>query len=134
MRSVSNLEIARAWLLGMNEHNVGRMFSLCREDMIGEEIAEPHPNIGRDVVVASYVELFKGFPNCKSEILNEFSDSDQALIEIHWTGTNAGEFRGTAATNKFVDVRIAYIFKFEGGKIARITEYYDGATVAAQMS
>ncbi len=130
---MDNLQIARNWLQGMNDHAVEKMFSLCREDMIGEEVAEPHPNIGRQAVADSYVDLFKGFPDCQSEILNELADKNQALIEIRWTGTNTGPFRGTPATDKRVDVKIAYIFKFEAGKICHITEYYDGATVAAQM-
>ncbi len=130
---MDNLQIARQWLQGMNEHNVEKMFSLCQEDMVGREIAEPHPNIGRQAVADSYVDLFGGFPDCKSEILNEMADKDQALVEIRWTGTNTGAFRGTPATGKFVDVQIAYIFKFRGGNISNITEYYDGATVAAQM-
>ncbi len=130
---MDNLQIAKAWLQGMNEHSVEKMFGLCREDMIGEEVAEPHPNVGRKAVADSYVDLFNGFPDCASEILNELADKDQALVEIRWTGTNTGAFRGDPATDKRVDVKIAYIFKFQDGKISRITEYYDGATVASQM-
>ncbi len=128
------LDVARQWIRGMDEHNVKKMFDLCTEDLYGEEIAEPHPNIGRKAVADSYVDLFKGFPDCISEILNEFAGSDQVLIEVRWTGTNTGEYRGAPATHKPVDCRIAYIFKFRGDKICRITEYYDGATVGAQLS
>jgi steroid delta-isomerase-like uncharacterized protein len=131
---VDSLELARAWLRGMDEHDVDKMFSLCCEDMIGDEVADPHPNIGRDAVAASYVDLFQGFPDCRSEVLNELSAGDQALVEIRWLGTNTGEFRGTPSTGKPVDVKIAYVFKVRDGRISRITEYYDGATVAAQMS
>ncbi len=131
---MTNLETALAWLRGMDEHDVNKMFALCCEDMVGREVAEPHPNIGRDAVAATYIDLFKGFPDCKSEILNSFSDTDQCVAEIRWIGTNTGEYRGSPATNKLVDVQIAYLFRFEGGRISRITEYYDGATVVAQMS
>jgi steroid delta-isomerase-like uncharacterized protein len=130
----NNLHIAEQWLQGMNEHDVNKMFNLCQPDMIGDEVAETRPNIGREAVAASYVDLFEGFPDCRSEIINEFSNSDQALIEIRWTGTNSGAFRGTPPSNKVVDVRIAYIFKFQGDRISRITEYYDGAAVAAQTA
>lgn len=131
---MTNLQTAEAWINGMCEHNVDKMFSLCQADLIGREIAEPHPNIGRDAVAATYTDLFRGFPDCRCEILNEFSDDDQVLIEIRWVGTNSGPYRGAPATNKQVDVPIAYIFKFGGDKIERITEYYDGATVGAQMA
>ena len=127
------LDIAKQWIWGMDEHDVGKMFKLCTEDLYGDEVAESHPFVGRQAVADSYADLFTGFPDCKSEIINEFAGSNQVLIEVRWTGTNTGAFRGTPATNKIVDCRIAYIFKFLGEKICRITEYYDGATVAAQM-
>lgn len=128
------LEISRQWIKTMDEHDAGKMFALCTEDLLGEEIAEPHPYVGRNAVADSYVDLFQGFPDCKSEILNEFTGGDQALIEVRWTGTNTGSFRGTPPTDKLVDCRIAYIFRFRGDQICQITEYYDGATVAAQLS
>ncbi|OGO64007.1 MAG: hypothetical protein A2029_10215 [Chloroflexi bacterium RBG_19FT_COMBO_47_9] len=131
---MTNIQVARDWIQGMNEHDVDKMFRVCTEDLFGEEIAEPHPMVGRSAVADSYVDLFEGFPDCKSEIINEFSGDGQTLIEVRWTGTNTGSFRGTPPTNKPVDCRIAYIFAFQGENISRITEYYDGATVASQLS
>jgi steroid delta-isomerase-like uncharacterized protein len=127
------IEIARKWLNAMNEHDADRMSALCWEDAVGDEVADPPPAQGRDQIANSYRELFAGFPDSKAEIQNIFSGQDQVLAEVRWTGTNKADFRGSPATGKFVDIRIAYIFKIEGGKIRRITEYYDGATVANQM-
>jgi steroid delta-isomerase-like uncharacterized protein len=126
-------EIAQKWFDAMNKHDVGGMTSLCWEDAVGDEVAEPSPYEGREKIAKSYRELFAGFPDCRSEVLNAFSGQDQALVEVRWCGTNKAEFRGLAATGKFVDIRIAYVFKVEGGKIRKITEYYDGAAVARQM-
>jgi len=127
------IELAKKWLMAMNEHNTERMSSLCWEDAVGEEVASPPPAAGRDQIAKNYRELFQGFPDCKAEILTIFSGQGQALAEVRWSGTNRGDFRGTPATGKFVDIRIAYIFKIRDGKIRQITEYYDGATVSAQM-
>jgi len=126
-------EVAKNWLQAMNEHSVDKMNSLCWEDVVGEEIADPPPAKGREKIANSYRELFIAFPDCKCEVLNIFSGQDQALAEVRWTGTNKNDFRGTPATGRFVDVKIAYIFKIDGKKIRKITEYYDGATVAKQM-
>lgn len=127
------IHIARKWLEAMNGHDVERMSSLCWEDAVGEEVASPPPAVGRDQIAKSYRELFEGFPDCKGEVLNIFSGQDQVLAEIRWSGTNKVDFRGTPATGRFVDIRIAYIFRIEKGKIRRITEYYDGAAIATQM-
>jgi len=127
------IEVAKKWLNAMNEYDVDQMSAICWEDAVGDEVAEPPPAEGRDRIANSYQELFAGFPDSKAEILNIFSGQDQVLAEVRWSGTNKADFRGTPATGKFVDIRIAYIFKIEGGKIRRITEYYDGAAVASQM-
>jgi len=127
------IHIARKWLDAMNGHDAERMSFLCWEDATGEEVASPPPAVGREQIAKSYRELFEGFPDCKAEILNIFSGQDQVLAEVRWSGTNRADFRGTPATGRFVDIRIAYIFRVEKGKIRRIAEYYDGAAVATQM-
>jgi len=127
------VDIAKNWLKAMDEHNVDKMSSLCWEDAVGEEIAEPHPAENREQIAKSYRELFIAFPDCTAEILNIFSSKNHVLAEVRWKGTHKGDFRGTPATGKLVDIKIAYIFKIDKGKIKKITEYYDGATVAKQM-
>lgn len=127
------IDIATSWLRAMNEYDIDKMSSLCWEDVVGEEVATSDPAEGREQLASNYRELFAAHPDCKAEILNIFSGQNQVLAEVRWTGTNTGDFRGTPATGKLVDIRIAYIFKIDGRKIRRITEYYDGATIDRQM-
>jgi len=47
--------------------------------------------------------------------------------------TNSGVFRGAEPTGKRVDLRIAYFFKLKDGRIDKITEYYDLATLLVQQ-
>ena len=129
----TEIDLVKQWLDAMNKHNVKKMTTFCTKDAVGDEVADPPPAQGRDQIVKSYQELFKGFSDCKVEILNIFSGKGQVLAEVRWSGTNRAEFRGTPATERFVDIRIAYVFRIEKGRIRRITEYYDGATVATQM-
>ncbi len=129
----TEIDLVKKWLDAMNGHNVDQMSSLCTVEAVGDEVADPPPAQCRDQIAKSYRELFIGFSDCKAEIVNIFSGKDQVLAEVRWSGTNQADFRGIPATGRFVDIRIAYIFKVEKGKITRITEYYDGATVATQM-
>ncbi len=112
----------------MNAHDLARMNALYTADVVGDEVADP-PVRDRIGLEESYRELLYSFPDCKAELLNIFSGGDQVLAEIRWTGTNTREFRGQPATNKLTDLRIAYIFKIEGDKIKKVTEYYDSASV-----
>lgn len=127
------IEVAKSWLKAMNEHDIDKMSSLCWKDAVGDEVAEPSPAKGSEQIATSYRELFTAYPDCAAEILNIFSGQNQVLAEVRWAGTNKGDFRGTPATGKFVDIRIAYIFKVDEKKISRITEYYDAATLARQI-
>ena len=127
------VEIARKWLAAMNEYDLNKMSALCSEDAVADEVADPPPVEGRDRIAKAYQELFSGFPDARAETLNVFSGQDQVLAEVRWRGTHRGDFRGIRATGKVVDVRIAYIFKIRDGNIGRITEYYDGAAVSAQL-
>lgn len=122
------IDIVREWLDAMNAHDLPRMNALYSEDAVGEEVADP-PVRDREALEESYRELFYSYPDCKAKLLNIFSGGDQVLAEIRWTGTNKREFRGRPPTNELVGLRIAYIFEVEAGKIKKITEYYDSASV-----
>jgi ketosteroid isomerase-like protein len=98
------------------------------------EVAEREAHSGRDYLVWAYQDLFVGYPDCSSEILNGFAGEDQALVEVQWRGTNSGEFRGEEPSGGAADIRIAYIFRFRDGLISGITEYYDMHTLLGQLS
>jgi len=122
------LETATLWMNAMNAHDLSAMASLYAENVVGLEVADP-PEHNKEGLIASYKDLFSAYPDCRAETLNAFEGADQAVIEIRWTGTNTGPFRGAPPTQAVSDVRIAYIFRVAGDKIAGITEYYDTAQV-----
>ena len=122
------LETAKLWMDATNGHDLPAMESLYAENVVGLEVADP-PAHDKEGLIASYKDLFSAYPDCRGETLNEFEGADQAVIEIRWTGTNTGPFRGAPPTQAVSDVRIAYIFRVSGDKIVGITEYYDTAQV-----
>ncbi len=122
------LETATLWMDAMNAHDLYAMASLYAPDVVGLEVADP-PEHDKEGLTAAYDELFSAYPDCRAETLNAFGGADQAVIEIRWIGTHTGPFRGEAPTQAVSDVRIAYIFRVDGDKIVRITEYYDTAQV-----
>lgn len=128
-----NLEIAKAWIEAMNKHNLQKMESLYADDIVNEEIPEHKTIIGKEIVTKTYEELFKAFPDCKATIANYVAGENYVLLEVIWEGTNKGEFRGTPATNRKAELKIAYVFKIINGKIYEIREYYDALTYLKQM-
>jgi steroid delta-isomerase-like uncharacterized protein len=131
--NLSIVPLAEEWIFAMNAHDVKRMMSLLTEDAVAEEVPENEPRRGRKSIGEAYREVFEGYPDCNAKILNQIIGSDQALIEVSFKATNKGSFRGSPATNKPIDLRIAYILKAEKGKISHITEYYDLVTLLIQQ-
>ena len=129
-----NLEVARSWIQAMLEHDPAKMGAMAAADVKVLEVAEGEVHEGREYLVWAYEDLFRGYPDCTCQIINDFAGDDQALVEVRWRGTETGEFRGRPPSGGKVDLRIGYVFAFSGGVISAITEYYDAATLEKQLA
>ena len=128
-----NLAAALAWIQAMEEHDAAKMGAMAIEDVDVMEVAEGIGHKGRGHLVWAYEDLFGAYPDCTCEIVNTFAGDDQVLVEVQWKGTETGSFRGQPSSGGKVDIRIGYIFRFAGGSIAAITEYYDAGTLVKQL-
>jgi len=127
------LDIRDGFLAAMNEHNAEKMAQYCADDVVADEVAESEPFVGVEAFKEAYSGLFEGYPDCHSRILETCMDGDAIICQVRWTATNTGVFRGLDPTGKKVDLRIAYFLTLKDGKIAKITEYYDLATLLVQQ-
>jgi len=127
------MEVIEGFFEAMNEHDVEEMARYCTDGVVADEVAEPEPFIGVDNFKKAYTEVFQGYPDCVAEVKEWFVDGDVVICQVSWRGTNSGVFRSTEPTGKKVDLRIAYFLKLKDGKIDRITEYYDVATIMVQQ-
>lgn len=127
------IQVIEGFFRAMNEHDVENMGGYCTEGVIADEVAEPETFDGVDHFKKSYSELFQGYPDCTAEVDQWVVDGDAVVCQVRWRATNSGVFRGAEPTGKKVDIRIAYFFKLRDGRIDRITEYYDVATIMVQQ-
>jgi steroid delta-isomerase-like uncharacterized protein len=132
--AAENLLAARAWMQAMVKRDPAKMGAMAAEDVQVLEVAEGEVHEGRDFLIWAYEDLFSAYPDCTCEVLNAFAADDQVMVEVRWRGTETGSFRGQPATGGKVDIRIGYVFKFAGGLISAIIEYYDAATLERQLS
>ena len=133
MKREDLMRVIEAFFKAMNEHDVEKMATYCTESIVSDEVAESEPFVGMGSFKKSYAEVFEGYPDCVVEVEDRFVDGDHVICKVRWRATNSGPFRGSEPTGKSVDIRIAYFFRLKGGKIDRITEYYDLATLLAQQ-
>lgn len=133
MKREELLTVRDSFFAAMNEHNVEKMAQYCTDDIVADEVAEPEPFLGAEAFKQSYLDVFQGYPDCQSEVLETFTDGDTIICQVKWDATNSGIFRGVEPTGKKVELRIAYFLSTKEGKIARITEFYDLATLLVQQ-
>ncbi|MFH1243530.1 MAG: ester cyclase [Pseudomonadota bacterium] len=117
----------------MNDHDVDKMAEFCTQGIVADEVAEHKPLTGMGAFKKAYSDVFGGYPDCTAEVEETFVDGNAVICQVRWKATNRGVFRGVEPTGKPVDLRIAYFFRFKGGKIDKITEYYDLATLLVQQ-
>jgi len=133
MKREELLEIRDGFFAAMNEHDVEKMAQYCTEDIVADEVAEPEPFVGVEAFKQSYSDVFEGYPDCHAEVLGTLLDDNTIICQVRWDATNSGIFRGVKPTGRKVDLRIAYFLSTKEGKITRITEYYDLATLLIQQ-
>jgi len=133
MDKESLIKTIEDFFIAMNEHDVEKMGQFCAADIVADEVAEPETFNGVDAFKQAYTDLFQGYPDCTADVQEPFVDGPNVICHVRWQAINSGVFRGGEPTGKKVDLRIAYFFKFEKGKIDRITEYYDVATLLVQQ-
>jgi steroid delta-isomerase-like uncharacterized protein len=126
-------ETVDQFFIAMNRYDVRGMASLLTDDVVAWEVAEAEACHGRDAFAKSYNELFTGYPDCRCAILERHDAGNDVICEVRWSATNTGVYKGVPPTGKPVELRIAYFFRFDGDRIARITEYYDLATLLVQQ-
>lgn len=133
MKREDQIKIIDDFISAMNDHDVEKMGRLCTEGIVADEVAEAEPFIGIGAFKQAYLDVFQGYPDCVAEALETFVDGDTVISQVRWYATNSGVFRGAEPTHKKVDLRIAYFFSLKDGKIDRITEYYDLASILTQQ-
>ncbi len=73
------------------------------------------------------------FSDLKFEVLHQFTAGSTSIMEIRASGTNDGELMGLPATGKPVQVDICNVIEERDGKIFAEREYFDSASLMAQL-
>lgn len=111
--------------------------------VLGDLLADNHVRyLNDDKVAAGQTELqssmtpyFTGFPDFNIEILHKSTIVDNAIF-VHWklTGTNNGEFAGSPATGKKVDVNgLSRLHFNEEGKLHTEHIHFDRLQLMEQL-
>jgi steroid delta-isomerase-like uncharacterized protein len=127
------LDIVNAWIAATNENRIDEGVLLFSEDASHDEVPADVVYTGREGIADAYKKTLIGFPDMWTEVTNSVDADDGVCVEVVWTGTHKGEFRGLRATGKTYRLRGVMIFKFKSDRIHHVTEYYDSAQFSKQI-
>ena len=66
----------------------------------------------RDGVLAFFRMQLAAFPDTRMDVQDIVASGEKVVARVRYVGTNRGEFMGTPATGKTVDVQLVDIFRF----------------------
>ncbi len=116
-----------------------RLGATVTDDYIYNEFGTQRRVQGRQ----AWVEIWQGwrqaFPDVKGTVENIFVSGNQAVAETTWNGTLQGDFAGPGGTiaangKRMQDLRVAFVYTAEGGKLKELNVYFDVTTLLQQIS
>lgn len=109
------------------------MAALYAEDAVMNHPGMP-PIQGRQAILATISEWYKGAPDMKSWGSRVWQSGDNLAVEWGWSGTNTGEYMGMKPTEKKIgQLGVSVITLNDQGLIKSETRYADDATIGVQM-
>ena len=134
--AVSYLGLIKDSIAAFNRGDLERGVAHYAEN--AEVIDPTGKHVGRSQILASQKVWHTAFPDAKGEVTNQLADGDQVLTEVTFRGTHTGPLAGpngmtVPATNKKIDMHVAFVDWFKGGKIQRERSYFDLAGLMQQL-
>ncbi len=134
MSGSSPREVAMMWAAAYNRHDPDAAAALYDEQVTNVQMPYGKPVQGREAMRATYVNVFRAFPDIHVEIENIVQDGPWVAVEWQFTGTMRGEFAGQPPTHAPFTLRGCELFRVENGRIQTQRGYWDKASMFAQLN
>jgi steroid delta-isomerase-like uncharacterized protein len=129
--------LARRLLEGITAHDLDIFAQNYAQNSETVTVPTGERELGPEGGRRSIQRWLTAFPDMKLEVVNVIGGEDAAAVEIKFTGTNTGPLASPLgelpATGKRVEEQGCVVFKFQRGKVISERDYFDYATLAAQL-
>lgn len=133
MTDLSPAGTVRGLYDALNVRDFGRAAGAVAEHCVWESVAAGTSHRGSAPIVDGLRQFVAAFPDFRVEILKLVADGDVVVVEWEAKGTLTGAFRGEQRNGKAFRRRGVAVAEVEGAKIVRYRDYYDRATMLAQL-
>jgi steroid delta-isomerase-like uncharacterized protein len=120
------------WAAAWSSHDMDQVLPLYTDNSVHEDVTIGAVKHGKEEIRAFGHDFISGFPDFKIEMTSGFVAGDFGAGEWIMTGTHAGDRPGRPASGKAISVRGASIAELRDGKIRRVSDYWDMATLLRQ--
>ena len=122
------------YVAAWNAHDMERVLSFCTDDVVFEEVPMEKVWRGKKEAKDFAKDTFTNFPDFKIEVKSGFSAGDQGAGEWVMSGTFAHSSNpAMPATGKKFSIPGVGINEYSGGKISRVTNYWNLASFLQQV-
>ena len=118
-------EVYQAWADAWNAHDADLMISYVTDDFVLDGVPTPPPAQGKDAAKAFLNSAFQAAPDVQAIQQRVLASGNIVVAEGVWMGTFEGEWAGVPPTGKTFQWSFIDIAEIEGGKMKRLSNYYD---------
>jgi steroid delta-isomerase-like uncharacterized protein len=131
------IETAKAPTIAYNEKNWDATTRAMAPGLAYDEVAT-HRNLrGAVDVITAWKGWAAAFPDSKATFEAAHVAGSTVILEVTWRGTHTGVLRTPGgeipATGKTIEMRACQVVEVADGKAQRIRQYFDMATMMAQL-
>ena len=127
-------KIMSDYLAARNAHDLEKVVTFFADDAAYEDMATGKISRGKNEIKGFLNTIFLDFPDIKVETKSGFSRGEQVVREWVMSGTfTKSSTPGVEATGKSFSLRGASVSEFRGGKISRITDYWNMVALLQQV-
>jgi len=117
----------------LNARDFARAAGAVAEHCVWESVAAESTHRGSGPIVDGLRQFSEAFPDWRAEIAGLVAQGNVVVVEWDSSGTFEGAFRGEEPNGKAFRRRGCAVAEVEGAKIVRYRDYYDRATMLAQL-
>ena len=118
MSEIDYKQLAKEWLVEINDHNTDAFDDYLTPNFVEHEILPGIEGSGADVPKAFFKMIFTAFPDLRMDLEDILVDGDRVCWRFRMTGTNDGEFMGMPATGHKIDIQGFDMLRMEGARAA----------------
>jgi steroid delta-isomerase-like uncharacterized protein len=132
--TTTNARLVQDWARLLSPQQLDSVLQLFTDDVIYEDVTLDAVNVGKQALRAFAENFLLVFPDVTLELSSTFTIATHGGAEWVMRGTQTGHMPELPATGKRMALHGASMCESAEGKIRRVSDYWDRASMRAQLT